>query len=64
MVKVKIGLSGPSILCENYIWEKNGIVLLNAHIDGSIWEQVEIFNTSATIMAFKGETKLVEEKPW
>jgi hypothetical protein len=57
MVKVKI--DSDIIWCEHYKWEDNGIVLYNAHIDGSIWEQVEVF--SSTIMVFKGE---IEEKPW
>lgn len=63
MVKVKIGLSGPSIECRDYKWGDNGIVLYDATYNGSLWEQVEIFNTSATIFVFKGETVL-EETPW
>jgi hypothetical protein len=64
MVKVKVGLTGPSIMCEDYNWQDNGIVLYNAHVDGSMWEQVEIFNTRATIMVLEREIKPVEEKPW
>ena len=68
MVKVKIGLSGPSIECRDYKWGDNGIVLYDATYNGSLWEQVEveIFNISATILVFKGETVLetIEEIPW
>jgi hypothetical protein len=58
---VKVIIDSNTILCENYKWEDIGIVLYNAHIDGSIWEQVEVFNSPATIWVLKGETKLVEE---
>ena len=66
MVKVKIGLSGPSIECRDYKWGDNGIMLYDATYNGSLWEQVEIFNTSATVFVFKGETVLetIEEIPW
>jgi len=59
---VKVMIDSDIILCESYKWQDNVIILYNAHIDGSIWEQVEVF-TRDTIMVFEGETKLVEE-PW
>jgi hypothetical protein len=59
---VKVIIDSDIILCGNYKWEDNGIVLYNARIDGSIWRQVEVF-TRDTIMVLKDETKLVEE-PW
>ncbi len=72
MVKVKIGLNGTSIPCESYKWVDNRIVLYNAEYVGSLWEEVEVFNSHATITVLKGETKLPvkesveepEEKPW
>ena len=57
---VKVMIDSDIILCESYSWGKDSITMYNARIDGSIWEQVEVF-TRDTIMVFEGETKLVEE---
>ncbi len=65
MVKVRVGLNGSIIECQDYKWGDNSIVLYNAIYQGSHWKQVEIFNTSATIFVFKDETVLEtsEEEP-
>ena len=58
MVKVRVGLNGSVIECQDYKWKDNGIVLYNATYNRSLWKRVEIFNSRATIFAFIDETVL------
>jgi hypothetical protein len=60
---VKVIVENQIFHCGDYKWEDNGIVLYNVLYDGSLWKEIEIFNTTAFITVFKDETKLTEE-PW